>query len=139
MKKQTFTIPEKQLQWRFIRASGPGGQHVNKTSTAVQLHFDVVATDLLTDAAKQRLYHIAGNRINNQGELVITVQASRSQLANREQALQQLQKWLQRAVQQPKKRHKTRVPLAEIMKNKQAKQQHSLKKQTRSKKNFDDH
>lgn len=119
------------INWQFIRASGPGGQHVNKTSSAVQLHFNVGKTQVLNEAQKKRLYNIAGNRINKQQELVISAQSYRSQLSNKQDALQRLIKFLTRAQHEPKKRKKTKVSKGAKAKTKKIKQQHSQKKQKR--------
>lgn len=125
-------IPPQELRWSFIRASGPGGQNVNKVSTAAQLHFDVRATTLLTAAAKQRLYDMAGNRINKLGQLVITACTQRTQEANRAEALERLIKFLKRAAIVPKKRVKTKPSRAAVTRGKNAKKLHSQKKQQRS-------
>lgn len=133
MSSDRINIPENEIQWQFIRATGPGGQKVNKTSSAVQLHFTIATSTSLSDQIKQRLKKIAGNRINKLGELVISAQRHRSQKANRLDALQRLHKLIHRAMHQPKKRIKTKVPKAVKQKNKSNKQQHSVKKQNRSK------
>lgn len=133
MTPSTISIPHHELSWHFIRASGPGGQNVNKVSSAVQLHFNIAASQSLSASVKARLLIIAGNRVNKLGELVISAQRFRSQTANREDALQRLHKMIHRAMQVPKKRLKTRVPQSAKVKGKQQKQQKSLKKQQRAK------
>lgn len=126
-------IPANELQWRFIRASGPGGQNVNKVSSAVQLHFFIQSTSVLSASEKNRLLAIAGNRVNKHGELIISAQCFRSQLANRQDALERLQKLLHRAQHVPKRRHKTKVPRGAMLRGKQRKQQKSVKKTQRNK------
>lgn len=133
MLKHFIDIPATELHWQFIRASGPGGQHVNKTSSAVQLHFDIDASSILSEATKQRLHTLAGNRVNNKGQLLVSAQRFRSQLANRQEAIFHLEKWIQRAMQPPRKRRKSKVPRSAINNNKKLKQRHSLKKQHRNK------
>lgn len=76
-----------ELDETFVRASGPGGQHVNKVSTAVMLRFDVRHSPSLTDAVKARLERLAGNRLTKEGILVLTAQMHASQKLNREAAL----------------------------------------------------
>jgi ribosome-associated protein len=125
-------IPEHELSWSFIRASGPGGQNVNKVSTAAQLHFNITGSNSLTVAVKQRLWVIAKNRINKQGELVITAQTQRTQVANRQEALARLEKLIERALHVPKKRVKTKPSKAAVERGKQAKKIHSQKKQRRT-------
>jgi ribosome-associated protein len=101
-------FPEAALKWQFTRASGPGGQHVNKTSSAVILRVDVALLDL-TPPVETRLKEIAGARLNSSGELVIRAEASRSQLANRDTALQRLREMIRTAQTPVKRRVQTRV------------------------------
>ena len=107
----TFAIDENELQFAFIRSSGPGGQNVNKVATAVQLRFDVKRS-ALPEEAKERLRHLAGNRITMEGELLIEAKKYRTQEQNREDALNRLVDLLQRSFQRPKKRTKTRPTAA---------------------------
>ncbi|MDT7526515.1 MULTISPECIES: alternative ribosome rescue aminoacyl-tRNA hydrolase ArfB [Idiomarinaceae] len=88
MISQRVSIPEQELEWQFVRSSGAGGQHVNKVSTAAQLIFDIQASSL-PDFYKQRLLAKSDHRITQSGKIIIKCQASRSQQANREEALQQ--------------------------------------------------
>ena len=92
----------------FIRASGPGGQHVNKSSTAVQMRFDVLNSPSLSDEIRQRLIKIAGNRITSGGELVVTAQRFRSREQNRRDALQRIATLVRGATVVPKKRRRTK-------------------------------
>jgi ribosome-associated protein len=124
-------IPENELNWRFIRASGPGGQNVNKVSSAAQLHFNIDASTVLSSAVKIRLHHVAGNRVNKLGELVITAQTQRTQIANRVDALNRLEKFIQRAQYVPKKRIKTKPSKAAVARGKTTKKLNSQKKQQR--------
>jgi ribosome-associated protein len=107
----SFSIDESELQFAFIRSSGPGGQNVNKVATAVQLRFDVNRS-ALPEEAKERLRHLAGNKITAEGELLIEAKKYRTQEQNREDALNRLVDLLQRSFQKPKKRTKTRPTAA---------------------------
>jgi ribosome-associated protein len=103
----TLAIDERDVEERFVRSSGPGGQNVNKVSTAVELRFDIVAASLPA-AMKDRLRSIAGNRITADGVLVIDSREHRTQWQNREAARQRLIGLLQQAARRPKARRATR-------------------------------
>lgn len=108
----TLSIPEEELEERFIQASGPGGQHVNKVATAVQLRFDVARSPSLPEPVRQRLVQLARRRINRDGELVIEAQRYRSQDRNRQDARDRLVRLIREAMKQPKRRKRTRPTLA---------------------------
>lgn len=108
----TFAIDENELQESFIRASGPGGQNVNKVATAVQLRFDVQHSPSLPDTVRTRLLHLAGNRVSTDGVLVIEARRFRTQEQNREDARLRLVQLISRALEPPKPRRPTKVSRA---------------------------
>ena len=103
----TIGIEERELDERFVRASGPGGQNVNKVSTAVELRFDVRASSLPLDV-KERLMTLAGSRMTGEDVLLIDSREHRTQVQNREAARARLIALLQHAAVRPKKRRKTK-------------------------------
>ncbi len=104
-------IDERELQIDFVRASGPGGQNVNKVATAVQLRFDV-NTSSLPEEVKARLTRLAGNRITSDGILLIEAKRFRTQEQNREDALQRFTELVRRALTPPKPRKRTKPTAA---------------------------
>ena len=105
-----LAINDEELEERFVRASGPGGQNVNKVATAVQLRFDVNGSRALTDDVRNRLHAIAGNRMTDEGVLVIEARTHRTQAQNRDDARQRLADLIRRALAPPKRRHRTKPP-----------------------------
>ncbi|MBN2502987.1 MAG: aminoacyl-tRNA hydrolase, partial [Anaerolineales bacterium] len=112
------------------RASGPGGQNVNKVSSAVRLRFDLESA-ALPSGVRARLQRLVGNQITTEGELLIEAQGERSQARNRQEALDQLVELLRQAAKKPKKRLKTRPSKAARQRRLEAKQHHSQKKKQR--------
>jgi ribosome-associated protein len=102
------TVPARDLSWSASRASGPGGQNVNKVATRVTLRFNLRGTDALTRAQKSRLRKLAGKRIDSQGSLMINAQAERSQRQNLERARDGLRKLIRKALVPPKRRVATK-------------------------------
>ncbi|MGE0022898.1 MAG: alternative ribosome rescue aminoacyl-tRNA hydrolase ArfB [Hyphomicrobium sp.] len=104
----TISIDDRELEERFIRASGPGGQNVNKVSTAVELRFDVRRSPSLPEAVRTRLVRIAGRRVTDDGVLVIRAERHRTQERNREDARARLVALVREALYVPKKRIATK-------------------------------
>jgi ribosome-associated protein len=96
-----IVLADDEIQARFVRASGPGGQHVNKTSTAVELRFDVRASPALPEGVRARLYKLAGSRLTQDGVLIVVAQSYRSQEMNRQDALDRLLGLIRKAAEPP--------------------------------------
>ena len=105
-------IPDDELEFSYVRSSGPGGQNVNKVATAVQLRFDVARSPCLPEDVRQRLIRLAGRRITDEGVLVIDARRFRTQERNRQDARERLVALVQKAAVRPKTRRKTRPTLA---------------------------
>ena len=104
-----ISISEEDLKFKFVRSSGPGGQNVNKVSTAVQLRFDVVGSSTLPSDLRSRLMTLAGNRVTENGVLVIDAQQYSSQSQNRQAAIDRLVDLIKQAAIPPKVRRKTKL------------------------------
>jgi len=105
---QGIAIDERELDERFVRAPGPGGQHVNKVATAGELRFDAARSPALPEAVRARLMRLAGRRLNAEGILIIEAHRFRTQERNRRDALERLIALIQRATLEPKLRKPTR-------------------------------
>ena len=133
--RQDISIPMNEISLSAVRSQGAGGQHVNKTSTAIHLRFDIRASSL-TEEQKQRILNGGDNRINNGGEFVIKVQQARSQIDNRDQALLQLKLFIIKELKVQRMRKATRPTKSAKAKRIETKKQRGQKKQLRQKVTF---
>ncbi|MGA0023410.1 MAG: alternative ribosome rescue aminoacyl-tRNA hydrolase ArfB [Burkholderiales bacterium] len=129
---RTITIDESEITERFVHASGPGGQNVNKVATAVELRFDVARSRSLPEAVKTRLAALAGRRLSGDGVLVIAAQRFRSQARNRDDARARLADLLRAAATPPKLRRATRPTRASKQRRLDDKKKQGLRKRERS-------
>lgn len=127
----TINIDERELQLEFVRASGPGGQKVNKVATAVQLRFDVINSPSLPDDVRERLIRLAGKRMTEDGVLVIEARRYRTQDRNRKDAIDRLISLVEKAAVQPKLRRKTKPTLASKVRRLENKRRRSETKRRR--------
>jgi ribosome-associated protein len=134
----TLSLDPGELTISFIRASGPGGQNVNKVSTAAQLRFNLVASPSLPAPLKSRAKVLAGTRLTTEGEIVITADRFRTQALNRDDAIARLLELLREAAIPPKPRRATRPTLASKQRRVEAKVKRGGIKKLRSSRPNDD-
>lgn len=127
----TISIDENEIREQFIRSSGPGGQNVNKVATAVQLRFDIKNSLSLPDDVRERLIHLAGKRVTENGELIITARRFRNQFRNREDAFNRFVELVRKASQTPKARRKKKFSFTTRLNRLQEKRKRSTIKQQR--------
>ena len=126
-----LTLDPSEIHETFVRAAGPGGQHVNKTSTAVQLRFDVRHSPSLPPDVRQRLERLAGRRLTLDGVLVLVAQSQRSQKRNREEALDRLVELVRAAARRPTPRKPTKPSRASKRRRIEDKKHHGALKSLR--------
>ena len=124
-------LDENEIEYHFVRASGPGGQHVNKAATAVQLRFDAANSPSLPDDVRQRLIRLAGRQVTEEGVLIIDARRYRSQERNRRDATDRLLQLIRSAASRPKVRRRTKPTRAARERRLQEKRRRSETKRTR--------
>ncbi len=129
--KHGLFINEEEIEWIFARSTGPGGQNVNKVETAVQLRYDVAGSKTLPEEVKERLVRLAGRRMTNEGILLIEARRHRTRERNRQDALERLIAFVERAAERPKPRRKTRPSAGSIKRRLDGKRKRGDLKQSR--------
>jgi ribosome-associated protein len=125
------SIPDEEFEWKFIRSSGPGGQNVNKVASAVQLRFLLPLNTSLPMTAKNRLRRMAGQKLIDDGSILISARSERSQEQNRRDALERLAELIRAALIEPKVRKKTRPTLGSKERRIESKKRRGTTKQGR--------
>ena len=128
----SISLHENEIQLDFIRSSGPGGQNVNKVSSAVQLRFDTRSSPALTDEIRSRLHRISGRRMTADGILIIEARRYRTQERNRQDAIDRLVALIRRATEKPRPRRRTRPSAAARQRRLTAKKQRAEIKRRRN-------
>ena len=135
---RSFKIRPEEIHYDFIQSSGPGGQNVNKVATAVQLRFDARNSKSLKPAVRERLYRLAGKRVNSAGEVIIEARRFRTQQRNREDAFQRLLKLIEKASVPPKIRRKSQPTAASKQRRLKSKKHRAEIKKLRSRSAIDE-
>ncbi len=126
-----------ELEFKAVRSSGAGGQHVNKVSTKIELTFNIETSNSLSDVEKEKIYLKLQNRLTKENVLLLQCDETRSQHKNKEIAIKRFLSVLENALKVPKKRRKTKPSKSSIEKRLQSKKKSAEKKANRSKKNWD--
>jgi ribosome-associated protein len=126
-----ITVDENDIEYNAVRSAGPGGQNVNKVSTAIQIHFDIDKIENMTDAMRARLVLLAGSKLNKENCIVIKAQDQRTQERNKENALNRLIELIKKAAVEPKKRKPRKRSKASHQKRLNEKKKQSDKKKSR--------
>jgi ribosome-associated protein len=128
---ETVVIPRSELVVRATRSGGPGGQHVNTSSTRIEITWDVMRTRALTEDERARVIHRLGARVSDEGTVRVVASDSRSQRQNRERAETRLSDLIRRALAVPKARRRTRVPRGAVEARLEGKRRHQERKRQR--------
>jgi ribosome-associated protein len=134
---RSIQLDESEIEEQFVRASGPGGQNVNKVASAVQLRFDAARSPALPEDVRARLMELAGRRLTREGVIVISADRFRTQERNRADALERLLELIRAAAVRPTIRRATRPTLASKRRRLEGKQRRGQTKRERSGKDFD--
>ncbi len=127
----TIRLDEDEIRERFVRSSGPGGQNVNKVSTAVHLRFDIRNSPSLPEEVRERLVRLAGKRVTREGVLIVEAGRFRTQEQNRRDARERLIRWIRKAAEPPRHRRKTRPTVKSKERRLEEKHLRSVTKQVR--------
>jgi ribosome-associated protein len=134
---EQIEIPDEELEWKFVRSSGPGGQNVNKVSSAVQLRFLLPRNTSLPGAVRGRLRRLAGRKLVDDGSILIAARSERSQEQNRRAALERLAELIRAALIEPKIRKKTRPTRASKERRIESKKRRAGTKRSRASRSWD--
>jgi ribosome-associated protein len=132
-----IVIPDEELEWKFIRASGPGGQNVNKVSSAVQLRFLLPRNTSLPVAVRNRLRALAGQKLVDDGSILFSARSERSQEQNRRAAIERLAALIRSAMMEPKIRKKTRPTRSSQERRLESKKRRGATKSQRGRQGWD--
>lgn len=134
---EQIALEESELHFEYVRSGGPGGQNVNKVSTAAQLRFDVLHSPSLPEEVRHRLATLAGRRLTSDGWLIIDARSARTQERNRQEAVERLVELIRQAAHRPRKRRKTRPGAGARERRLQGKRERSGKKRLRERPRFE--